>query len=150
MEKIEILLVDDNAMIRAAIKLLLDRLEDVAVVGEASNIAETLDELRCRMPTVVVTDLSVGLDNGLDLVRTLKQQVPEIATVVLSTHASEALIAEALKLGASAYVLKEDAPEEMEIAIRAAARGEIYLSASVSKQMIKWFARSPGSVRPIL
>ena len=149
MEKIEILLVDDNAMIRAAIKVLLDRVDDMAVVGEASSLAEASAALQRAAPTVVLTDLGVGSDNGLDLVRALKERVPAIVSVVLSSHSSEALIAEALRLGASAFVLKEDAPAEIETAIRAVAQGEIYLSASVSAKMIKWFAHSPNSMRPV-
>lgn len=150
MKKIEILLVDDNALVRAAINRFLDGLDDFAVIAEAANIAEAMEALERTMPTVVVTDLSMGFDNGLDLVRALKELVPGTGTIVLSMHSSEAIVAEALKCGASAYVLKEEAPEELEIAIRAVVRGDIYLSAAVSKKMVKWFSHSPNSVRPVL
>ena len=79
-KKIEILLVDDNALVRAAIKRLLARLDDVAIIAEAANIAEATEAQERTMPAVVVTDLSMGVENGLDLVRALKELVPRTAS----------------------------------------------------------------------
>jgi DNA-binding NarL/FixJ family response regulator len=106
-----------------------------------SNISETLDVLKQTEPDVVVTDISMGADNGLDLIRVVKEQFPGTRVAVLSMHASEELVAEALQLGASAYILKESAPDELALALRAMVGGEVYLSPTLSKKMIAWFVR---------
>jgi DNA-binding NarL/FixJ family response regulator len=150
MKKIKILLADDNAMIRTGIRELLGRLEDIVIVSEASSISEAIDALEGAAPAIVVTDIGIGCESGLDLVRVLKQRIPEIPSIVLSMHLSEVIVAEALRRGASAYLVKEEAVDELEMAIRAVARGEIYLSVGVSKKMIKWFAHSGDFVRPVV
>lgn len=141
MIKTRVLLVDDHALVRAGIKSLIDQLKDFTVVAEVSNISETLDVLKQTEPDVVVTDISMGADNGLDLIRVMKEQFPGTRVAVLSMHASEELVAEALQLGASAYILKESAPDELALALRAMVCGEVYLSPTLSKKMIAWFVR---------
>ena len=141
MIKTRVLLVDDHALVRAGIKSLIDQLKDFTVVAEVSNISETLDVLKQTEPDVVVTDISMGADNGLDLIRVMKEQFPGTRVAVLSMHASEELVGEALQLGASAYILKESAPDELALALRAMVCGEVYLSPTLSKKMIAWFVR---------
>lgn len=141
MIKTRVLLVDDHALVRAGIKSLIDQLKEFTVVAEVSNISETLDALKQTEPDVVVTDISMGADNGLDLIRVMKEQFPGTRVAVLSMHASEELVAEALQLGASAYILKESAPDELALALRAMVGGEVYLSPTLSKKMIAWFVR---------
>jgi DNA-binding NarL/FixJ family response regulator len=143
MEQIKVLLVDDHALVRAGIKGLIDQLKDFVVIAEASNPEEAMRKLEAGPPDVIVTDLTMGSDSGLDLVLRVKQQFPDIAVVILSMHASEELVAEALRLGASAYLLKEAAPGELEIALRAVIRKETYLSPAVSTKMIERFLRPP-------
>jgi DNA-binding NarL/FixJ family response regulator len=140
-----VVLVDDHALVRAGICNLINQLDDFIVVGEASNLLQAMELVRQLRPHVVVTDITLGEENGLDLVPRIRTESPQTRVVILSMHASEELVAEALRLGASAYLLKESAPNELEIALRAVTRDDNYLSPSVSKKMIDRFVR-PASV----
>jgi DNA-binding NarL/FixJ family response regulator len=126
---------------------LIGHLADFAVVAEASNIAEALDRLEQIGADIVVVDISMGADNGLDLIRAVKERHADTLVAVLSMHASEELVAEALQRGASGYLLKESAPEELVLALRAIVCGEVYLSPLLSKKMIAWFVRPSTSVQ---
>lgn len=137
-----ILLADDHALVRAGIKTLIDQIAGFSVVGEASNNEQALQLLAQSIPDILVTDISMGADSGLELLRTSKDHYPETAVVILSMHASEELVSEALQLGASGYLLKEAAPGELEIALRAVSRKDTYLSPAVSKKVIERFVRS--------
>jgi DNA-binding NarL/FixJ family response regulator len=141
MTKFKLLLVDDHALVRAGIKSLIDQLDGFVVVAEASGIAEAMGKLANPSPDIVITDIDMGIDNGLDLVRKIKKQMPEALVVILSMHSSEAFVSEALQLGASAYLLKEAVPAELEIALRAVTQGETFLSPAVATKMINRFVR---------
>jgi len=132
-----ILLIDDHSLVRAGIKSLIDKLDGFTVVGEAASIAEAMSLLDTTKPDIVVTDISIGSDNGLDLLRKVRQRSTQIKLIILSMHLSEALVTEALKLSASAYLLKDAAPEELGMALTAVWRGESFLSPVVSSKMIR-------------
>ena len=144
MGKSTVLLVDDHTLVRAGIRSLIEKFPDFLVVGEASNPDEALISVDAVRPHVIVTDITMGNQSGLNLIRMIKQQYTSIPIVVLSMHASEKLIKETLRLGASAYLLKEAAPEELAIALRAVIRGESYLSPAVSTKMIKLLIKPKG------
>jgi len=143
--KATILLVDDHVLVRAGIRSLIDRLDDFSVVAEASDPDAAMRALALSVPDIVLTDIAMGPFSGLDLVRDLKRQFPQVATIILSMHASEEMVTEALRQGASAYLLKESAPMELEIALRAVAHHETYLSPAVSTKMIDRFVRAPAT-----
>jgi len=145
MKTFEILLVDDHALVRAGIRSLIDQIPGFTVVAEASSVAEAMKKLKETSPDIVITDIDMGSDNGLDLARRVKKQAPEIMVIILSMHSSEALVSEALKLGATAYLVKEAAPAELEIALSAITRGETFLSPAVSTKMINRFVRPSAS-----
>ncbi|WP_426115739.1 response regulator [Massilia sp. PWRC2] len=140
-----ILLVDDHVLVRAGIRSLIDQLHDFCVVAEASDPAAAMRVLAQVVPDIVLTDIAMGPYSGLDLVRDLKRQFPQVATIILSMHASEEMVTEALRQGASAYLLKESAPVELEIALNAVVRHETYLSPAVSTKMIDRFVRAPAA-----
>jgi DNA-binding NarL/FixJ family response regulator len=140
-------LVDDHVQVRAGIRSLIDKLDGFIVIAEASNPDAALEQLARAVPDIVLTDMAMGAHDGLDLVRVLQQRFPAIAVIVLSMHASEELVTEALRLGACAYLLKEAAPAELEIALRAVVRNETYLSPAVSTKMIERFVRQPVPVQ---
>ena len=140
-----VVLVDDHALVRAGICTLINQIPDFTVVGEASNLLDAMELVRQLRPHVLVTDITLGEENGLDLVPRVQAESPRTRIVILSMHASEELVAEALRLGASAYLLKESAPNELEIALRAVLRDENYMSPSVSKKMIDRFVRPPSA-----
>lgn len=143
MEPLAVMLVDDHALVRAGIRQLVDQLSGFTVIEEASGVHEALQKLETSKPDIVITDISMRGESGLDLVRSLSSQFPAIASVILSMHASEDLVSEALKLGASAFLLKDAVPSELEIALRAVGRKETYLSPAVSTKVIERFIRTP-------
>jgi len=137
------MLVDDHPMVRSGFRNLVDDMQGFSVVAEAGDIDEAMEKLRETAPDIVVTDIDMGTDNGLDLVRRIKKQTPATIIVIFSMHSSEELVSEALALGASAYLLKKAAPEELEMALAAVAQGETFLSPAVSTKMINRLVRPP-------
>lgn len=138
-----VVLVDDHALVRAGIRNLINQIDDYTVVGEASNLHAAMELVRTLSPQVVVADITLGEENGLDLLPRIQEASPLTRVIILSMHASEELVAAALRTGAAGYLLKESAPSELEIALRAVKRDESYLSPSVSKKMIDRFVRPP-------
>ena len=133
---IKIVLVDDHVLVRAGIRSLIERLEGFSVVAEASNPVTATVMVAQFLPDVMVTDIAMGNFNGLDSALELKIAYPNMAVIILSMHTSEAFISTALQNGASAYLLKDAAPTELEIALRAVVSGETYLSPAVSTKLI--------------
>jgi DNA-binding NarL/FixJ family response regulator len=138
-----VVLVDDHALVRAGISTLINQIDGFLVVGEASNRLDAMELVRQLHPHIVVADITLGEESGLDLLEPIHQASPRTRVIILSMHASEELVAEALRMGAVSYLLKESAPSELEIALRAVGRGDSYLSPSVSKKMIERFVRPP-------
>ena len=138
-----VVLVDDHALVRAGISNLINQLGGFVVVGEASTRMDAMELVRQLRPHIVVADITLGEESGLDLLEPIRQASPATRVIILSMHASEELVAEALRRGAASYLLKESAPSELEIALQAVGRGDSYLSPSVSKKMIERFVRPP-------
>lgn len=136
-----VLLVDDHALVRAGIRSLLEKLKDVEVVAEAGNGHEALELLPGSGATIVVTDLAMPGLNGLELTRRIVREYPQVRVVVLSMYNTEPYVLQALRAGAAGYLLKEAATVELELAIQAVARGETYLSPSVSQRVVEDFRR---------
>lgn len=145
MKKHTILLVDDHALVRAGIKSLIDKIADFVVTDEASSVGEALSCIEKLRPDIVITDITMGEQNGLDLCREVKERHPDISLIILSMHANDEIVSEALRLGASSYLLKEAAPAELEIALQAATRGETYLSPAVSTRIIQRLVHQPAA-----
>ena len=136
MTPIRVLLADDHTLVLAGIRGLLMNLPGVDVVGTAGDGHETLrlaEELR---PDVVLLDIGMPGMNGLEVAERLKKLDPAIRVVILSMHLSEEYVLRALRAGAAGYLLKDSAVAELEVAIRAVARGETYLSPPVSKRVV--------------
>ena len=138
-----VVLVDDHALVRAGISNLINQIDSFVVVGEASTRMDAMALVRQLRPHIVVADITLGEESGLDLLEPIRQASPTTRVIILSMHASEELVAEALRRGAASYLLKESAPSELEIALQAVGRGDSYLSPSVSKKMIERFVRPP-------
>ncbi|MBS1169370.1 MAG: DNA-binding response regulator [Burkholderiaceae bacterium] len=143
MKEYRILLVDDHALVRAGIRNLIDQLDGFSVAAEASGIDEAMEKLKGGQPDIVITDIDMGGDSGLDLAGRVRRQYPNVKVMILSMHSSEALVSEALQIGASAYLLKEAAPAELQIALVAVTRGENFMSPGVSTKVINRFVRTP-------
>lgn len=130
---VRILLVDDHSLVRAGIRSLLERQPDFTLVGEAADGLDAVKQTLELQPDVVVLDLILRQVQGLEVLRQLRDQLRRTKVVVLSMHQDMAYVAEALRCGASGYVLKAGAPDEVIRAIRAAMQGVRYLSPSLSE-----------------
>ena len=140
---INVFVVDDHPLFRHGLRRVIESEPDMAVCGEASNAAQTLDRLESCAPDVMIVDLCLAGRSGLDLVRDLKAVRPQLPVLMLSMY-DESLYAErALRAGASGYVMKQQAAEEVSGAIRRIAQGHVHLSASLSSQMVRKAVEAP-------
>ena len=147
---IRILLCDDHLLIRASLKSLIGEFPGIEVVGEASDGREALEHAGRLQPNVVLMDIAMPGLNGLEATRRLVKDYPQVRVVMLSMHADESHVLQALRAGASGYVLKGSAPRELEMAIEAVARGEIFLSPAISKHVIDvYLNRAEGEINSL-
>jgi DNA-binding NarL/FixJ family response regulator len=140
-DPIRILLADDHKLVRAGIRSLLERLPDIEVVGEASDGEEALRLIDEHRPRMVLMDIAMPLLNGLEATRRLAKVFPEVSVIILSIYSDEEHVYQALRAGASGFLVKGAVIEELELAIRAVARNEIYLSPPISKPVIMEYVR---------
>jgi len=131
-----ILLADDHQLVRAGIRSLLQHLHDVQVVAEASDGAEALRLVATQQPDIVLMDIGMAGLNGLEVTERIAQAFPAVRVIILSMHDNKEYVLQALRAGAAGYLLKDSAKAELELAVRAVARGETYLSPPVSKHVI--------------
>lgn len=136
MEKIKIFLADDHAILRAGIKSLVEGIYNVEVIGEASNGREALRRIEELNPDLVLLDISMAELNGLEVAMRVNKEMPGVKVIMLSMHSNEEYVLQALKSGASGYLLKDSVPSELEIAIQSVSNGQIYLSPSISKKLV--------------
>ncbi|HEY9627566.1 MAG TPA: response regulator transcription factor [Coleofasciculaceae cyanobacterium] len=136
-----VLIVDNHAMVRAGFRALLQSLEDIEVVGEAGDGREALRLVALHQPTIVLMDIAMPDMNGLEATARIKKEFPDVRVVILSMHANEEYVYQALRAGAMGYLLKDGGTSELELAIRAIAHGETYLSPTVSKHVITDYMR---------
>ena len=134
---IRVLLAEDHALVRAGIRSLLEKMEGVIVVGEASDGRDALTQIEGLKPDIVLMDISMPLLNGLETTRRCAKDIPTTHIVILSMYAAEEYVVQALRAGASGYMLKDSATSELELAIHSVARGEIYLSPAISRGIVE-------------
>ena len=150
MTPIRLLLADDHTLVRAGIRGLLAALRDVEVVGETGDGHEALRLAETLRPDIVLLDIGMPGLNGLEVAARLAKLDPAIRVVILSMHATEEYVLQALRAGAAAYLLKGSAVAELEVAIRAVSRGETYLSPAVSKHVVdEYVRRTTGETDPL-
>ncbi len=145
MKKIKVILADDHTIVRKGLRSLLDLEKNIKVIGEAENGRETIKKVALLKPDVVIMDIAMPLLNGLEATRKIKKNFPHIKVLVLSVHADEEYIFQALKAGASGYLLKNAAPNELVSAVEAAYSDESFLSPSISKKVIKEYIRKAAA-----
>ena len=146
MKTIRVLLADDHTLVLAGIRGLLTKLAGVEVVGEAADGHETLRLAETLRPDIILLDIGMPGLNGLEVAQRLNKLDPNIRVVILSMHVSEEYVLRALHAGASGYLLKDSAVAELEVAIRAVARGETYLSPPVSKRVVDDYVSRTGGI----
>jgi DNA-binding NarL/FixJ family response regulator len=146
-----ILIADDHGIVRSGIKLLLDRQPDMEVIAEADDGVDALEQVVRLRPDVAVLDVSMPRMTGLQATHEIKQQSPDTQVLILSMHDDERYLFEALRAGASGYVLKSEADHDLVDAIRAVMRGEPFLTNSAQRSLVReWMAdSSAGPSEPL-
>jgi DNA-binding NarL/FixJ family response regulator len=145
---IRVLVADDQSMVRAGFRMLLSREEDIEVVAEANNGIEAVDKASRFHPTVVLMDIRMPELDGLQATRRILAADADARILVLTTFDLDEYVYEALRAGASGFVLKDDPPEQLLAAIRTVAAGDALLSPTITKRVIRQFARIPRPTPP--
>ena len=145
MKPIRVLLADDHALVRAGFRALLQSLPDMEVVAEAGDGREALRLIDLHQPDVVLMDIGMPGLNGLEAAARIVEESPHIRVIILSMHATEEYVLRALRAGAVGYLLKDAGTAELELAVRAVVRGEMYLSPAVSKHVIAEYVQRVSS-----
>ncbi len=137
MEKYKVLLADDHAIIRDGLKQILADTDDLVVIGEAANGLEVMQRVREQECDVLVLDISMPGRSGLDLIRMIKDEKPELPILILSMHHEEQYAVRALQAGASGYLTKESDGDLLVAAIRRVAGGGVHLSNKVTEMIVR-------------
>jgi DNA-binding NarL/FixJ family response regulator len=143
-----VLVVDDQSMVRAGFRMLLGSQSDIEVVAEASNGLEAVDKAARFRPTVVLMDIRMPELDGLEATRRILAADGKARILILTTFDLDEYVYEALRAGASGFVLKDDPPEQLLAAIRTVAGGEALLSPAITKRVIEQFTRIPRPAPP--
>ncbi len=130
---------DDHPLMRAGIRSVLERIPGIAIVGEAESGQAVLALIEEHRPDVAFVDISMGEMNGLDVATSVAKDYPQTKVIVISMHAHEGYVEQALRAGASGYLLKDSAMSELQLALDAARRGGTYLSPAVSRAVVSGF-----------
>lgn len=136
---IRLLVVDDHAVVRSGLKMMLENERDVEIIGEASSASEAIESALRLKPNVILMDIGLPDLSGIEATQAIKQQASDVAIVALTIHEDEEYFFKMLEVGASGYVPKRAAPEELLTAIRAAATGQVYLYPSLAKLLVRDF-----------
>lgn len=133
---IRVLIADDHAVVRSGLRALLRIDRGIEVVGEAANGVETLNLAEALRPDVVLLDVTMPPENGLQTARQLKERLPELFVLILTMHEDEGLLHEALRVGASGYVIKRAEESEILHAIHSVSRGDIYVHPAMTRALL--------------
>ncbi len=134
---IRLLLVDDHAVVRLGMRMLFESEPDMEIVAEAANARDALAAVKEFKPDIVLMDIGLPDQSGIEATRHIKEQSPDVAVVALTIHEDKEYFFKMLDAGATGYVPKRAAPEELITAIRAAAANEVYLYPSLAKHLVK-------------
>src|SRR5687767_7019659 len=145
---IRVLVADDQSMVRAGFRMLLSGEPDIEVVAEASNGIEAVEKAARFQPTVVLMDIRMPELDGLEATRRILAADDTARILILTTFDLDEYVYEALRAGASGFVLKDDPPEQLLAAIRTVAAGDALLSPTITKRVIKQFTRVPRPTPP--
>jgi len=142
LETIRVFIVDDHGMVRRGVRSYLSIFDDIEVVGEAASGREALDRLHAMAadgtaPEVVLMDLAMEPIDGVAATRELRATMPEVEVVAVTSLVDQSRVQAALEAGASGYLVKDAAPEELAVAIRAAQRGEVHIDGSLARSLME-------------
>jgi len=144
---IRVFLVDDHALMREGLRAVLERRENVEIVGEAGDGHEALRSIEAAAPDVVVMDIAMPGLNGIEVARRLRAGFPQARILALSMYDDQEYASEVLRAGAAGYILKDAASSELVKAIEAIARGEGYLYPIIARKLVDHYVRGPEGIR---
>lgn len=139
--KRNVFLIDDHAVVRNGLTQLINLTPDLHVSGEAATAEEALEKIQADRPDIALVDLTLGDMNGLELIKHLKSRHPQLPLLVLSMHDESFYAERCLRAGAKGYIMKKEAIEQVEHAVRQILDGKIYLSQKMSDQFLLAVAR---------
>ena len=142
MSRIRVLLADDHTLVRSGIRMVLQTFDGVQVVADAQDGRTALALIEKLRPDIALLDISMPDLNGIETAARIRSRFLQTRVVILSMHAGEEYVSQALRAGASGYLIKDATPTEFEFALRAVARGETYLSPRVSGAVVEKYLRS--------
>jgi DNA-binding NarL/FixJ family response regulator len=134
---IKVIIADDHAIVRAGLRTLITSEKDLALIGEAAGGLEAIEKVHQLSPDVLVLDISMPDKDGIEVIRTLKEEGEHCAILVLTVHEDEALLRESIRLGAAGYILKHAAESELISAIRSVFRGELYIHPKMIRSLLQ-------------
>jgi len=141
MSKIKLILVDDHAVVRSGLRMLLEAQPGLEIVGEAETGSEALKKVKALRPDVVLMDIAMPDMNGIEATRRIKESRPDTVVLALTMHEDDQYFFEMLNAGASGYVPKRAAPDELVTAIRTVSRGEVFLYPSLATRLVQDYLR---------
>jgi len=141
MKKVRLLVADDHKIFRQGIKKLLEEEPDLQVVGESADGRETVKKATELKPDIVLMDIAMANLNGLEATKQIKKVLPEVKVIMLTMHKNEEYVLQSFQAGASGYILKEGAVEELVSAIRSISADKSFLSPTVSKTLVDAYLR---------
>ncbi len=145
-----VLLADDHHLVRSGIRALLERIPAVEVVAECGDGRQALEAIEKSRPDVALLDITMPGLNGLEVASRVEKVSPRTRILILSMHAGEAYVAQALRAGVAGYLLKDAAAAELRLALEAVSRGETYLSPAISRQVVDGYLRASDAGSDLL
>ena len=145
-----ILIVDDHPLLRKGVGQLINNEKDMVACGEAEDAHKALEAIETLKPDVALVDISLGMTNGIELLKDIKVRFPKLLVLVLSMHDESVYAHRALRAGAAGYIMKQEATEKVLVALRKILNGEVYLSERLGARLLNTLAgRSSLSGSPI-
>lgn len=149
MNKSKIFIVDDHPLVREWLTMLIDQTTDLEVCDGAEDSQSALQGIARTNPALAIIDLSLGQDSGIDLLRTIREKFPRVATVVLSMHDERAYAERSIRAGARGYIMKRESTKKVVEAIHEVLNGNIYLSKELTELFAQKFISGSGEASPI-
>jgi DNA-binding NarL/FixJ family response regulator len=141
---IRILIADDQALVRGGFRLILDAQKDMEVVGEADDGRQALDQVEALDPDIVLMDVRMPEMNGIEATARLAERGPRPRVLILTTFDADKFVYDAMKAGASGFLLKDVRPEQLAEAVRTVAHGEALLAPAITRRLVEGFVRGPA------
>src|SRR6266853_595475 len=148
MKPIRALIADDHALVRAGIRALVEKIDDVSVIAEAGEGLEALNLIKELKPDLVLLDVTMPGLSGLDVLVETRKHLPDVRVIILTVHEEAEYAMQALRAGAAGFLPKSAAANELQLAIETVTRGETYVSGEVSRKTLLDYGKRPAEQTP--